>query len=75
MPTNVKALIDAPGNASCAALPANVPSAAPTNNVGVNTPPTAPEPEVNTVAMTFSTRMSSTLCHNHGWCNNEFTTE
>jgi len=48
MPASVKALIDAPGTTSYAALPASVPNAAPTNSAGVKTPlsnhcPTLPD--------------------------------
>ncbi len=49
------------GSRACSAPPATAPMAAPTNRVGVKTPPTAPEPTVaavlNTLAM--STRASN----------------
>src|SRR5690625_3134272 len=38
------------------------PKAAPTNSVGVNTPPTAPEPTVRAVAITLKNKMTIMAC-------------
>ena len=57
MPTTAKAAIGRSSPApSCCSDRANVaPSPAPRNSVGVNTPPTAPEPTVASVATSFAT--------------------
>ena len=57
MPTTAKAAIGRSSPApNCCSDRANVaPNPAPRNSVGVNTPPTAPEPTVASVATSFAT--------------------
>jgi len=55
-------------------FPTRQPKAAPMNNVGVNTPPTAPEPKDAAVAMNLQSNTIASVCQSQSVCRIELTT-
>src|SRR5688572_29811980 len=63
------ALAAAPGKAATRPCWYSNPNTAPTNSVGANTPPTAPEPTVTEIARALATNTNTSACQCHESCN------